>query len=64
LSAELRLLRDDIHRITLELRDRELKAEKLAAKYTTISTKKQGTAVEDEPRSQAYYVIKVRAAWM
>lgn len=52
------MARDDIHRITLELRERGLKVEKLAAKYETISSKHRGAAEDGEVRSQAYFVIK------
>ncbi|MEW5311178.1 MAG: hypothetical protein WDW38_002914 [Sanguina aurantia] len=58
LRAELRMARDDIHRITLELRERGLKVEKLSAKYETISSKHRGAAEDGEVRSQAYFVIK------
>lgn len=56
---ELKLLRDDVHRITLELKERALKVEKLQAKYETLSSKARGAGDDDgEPKSQAYYVIK------
>ncbi|KAL6756441.1 hypothetical protein V8C86DRAFT_2647977 [Haematococcus lacustris] len=60
LRTELKLLRDDIHRITLELRERALKVEKLQSKFEVISTKTRGADDEEggEPKSQAYYVIK------
>lgn len=60
LRTELRLLREDVHRITLELKERLLKVEKLQAKYETISSKHRGAGDSEdaEQHSQAYYVIK------
>ncbi|GIL44733.1 hypothetical protein Vafri_2248 [Volvox africanus] len=59
LRAELRLLREDVHRITLELKERLLRCEKLQAKFEIMSAKNRGAAEEDgEERTQAYFVIK------
>jgi len=62
LRAELRLLRDDIHRLMLELRERSIKVEKLQAKFEVVSTKHHGgpddVGPDGKPHSQAYYVIK------
>ncbi len=59
LRTELKLLREDVHRITLELKERMLRVEKLQNKYETISSKTRGSEGSDEePKSQAYYVIK------
>ncbi|PNH02795.1 Coiled-coil domain-containing protein 39 [Tetrabaena socialis] len=59
LRAELRLLREDVHRITLELKERLLRCEKLQAKFEILSSKHRGAAEEDgEEWSQAYFVIK------
>lgn len=58
LRTELKLLREDLHRITLELKERMMKVEKLQAKYETISSKHRGTEEDGDQRSQAYYVIK------
>lgn len=61
LRAELRAARDDVHRLTLELKERALRVEKLQAKYEILAAKTRGAGELDEngePRSQAYYVIK------
>ena len=60
LRAELKLVREDVHRITLELRERQTKVEKLQNKFETINSKHRGSGDADdgEPKSQAYYVIK------
>ncbi len=60
LKAELKLVREDVHRITLELRERQLRAERLAAKFDSMSSKGRATEEGGEPKSQAYYIIKVR----
>eukprot|EP00899_Mesostigma_viride_P026492 jgi/Mesvir1/7027/Mv09154-RA.2 len=57
LKAELKAVQDDIHRVTLELRERTMKIKKMEAKYT-IMIGKMGTNEDGEPHSQAYYVIK------
>jgi coiled-coil domain-containing protein 39 len=54
----VKLLRDDLHRITLELKERSVKVEKLQAKHETLSAK-GGRDENGEPKSQAYYLIKV-----
>lgn len=60
LRAELKLIKEDIHRITLELRERGMKVEKLESKFDTLSSKNRATDPEGgEPKSQAYYIIKV-----
>ncbi|GFR48534.1 hypothetical protein Agub_g10430 [Astrephomene gubernaculifera] len=60
LRAELRLLREDVHRITLELKERLLRCEKLRAKFEIVSAKNRGASEDDdgEERTQAYFVIK------
>lgn len=50
-------MKDNIHRVTLELKERVLRGEKLKAKYATLSTKGQ-SILDDEPKSQAYFLIK------
>lgn len=53
LRTELKLLRDDVHRITLELKERALKVEKLQNKFETISSKHHASADDEgEPKSQ------------
>ena len=39
LQGESRLLRDEVHRLTLELRERQLALEKLRAKYETLAAR-------------------------
>ncbi|EIE25223.1 hypothetical protein COCSUDRAFT_61461 [Coccomyxa subellipsoidea C-169] len=58
LQAELKMMREDLHRIMLELTERRQRASKLQAKYETQCSKSIGAEGADESRSQAYYVIK------
>lgn len=58
LEAELKLLRDDNHRVTLELQQRRLRVSRLEAKFAVLSKRHQSVYAEEEPKSQAYYVIK------
>lgn len=47
-------------RITLELRDRQAKVDVLAAKFETLAARNRETDAEGgEPKSQAYYIVKV-----
>jgi hypothetical protein len=47
----------------LELRDRQQKVEVLATKFETLTSKNRATDPEGgEPKSQAYYIIKVSSA--
>ena len=61
LLAQLKIIQDDIHRLTLELSEKQLKITKLNAKYDVLAGKMKSA---DEPegmdsdKSQAYYVIK------
>jgi chromosome segregation ATPase len=54
LKAELRTVQDERHKVTMELRDRESKVEKLKARYVAQNSSKDG----EEQHSQAYYVIQ------
>lgn len=58
LEAELKLVKGDLHRVTQELQERRQRVEKLEAKFAVVSTKKKSVYDEEEPKSQAYYVIK------
>jgi coiled-coil domain-containing protein 39 len=58
LEAELKLIRDDCHRVTLELQERRLRVSRLEAKFGVLSTRSKSLYEEEEPKSQAYYVIK------
>lgn len=58
LETELKLLRDDCHRVTLELQQRRLRMGRLEAKFDVMSKRNKSVYEEDEPKSQAYYVIK------
>lgn len=50
----------DAYRLTLELRDRQARVNVLATKFETITSKNRATDPEGgEPKSQAYYIIKV-----
>eukprot|EP00958_Prasinococcus_capsulatus_P014182 scaffold1483_cov379-Prasinococcus_capsulatus_cf.AAC.14 len=57
LRAELKVLQLDIHRATLDQREREVKVCKLKSKYEVIVGKMKADE-ENEERSPAYYVIK------
>jgi hypothetical protein len=47
-------------RLTLELRDRQQKVDVLATKFETLTSKNRVTDPDGgEPKSQAYYIIKV-----
>jgi hypothetical protein len=49
-------------RITLELRDRQTKVDVLHAKFEMLASRAHGTDADGgEPKSQAYYIVKVRA---
>lgn len=61
LKAELRLAEDDRHQLTLELKERESRVEKLEAKYSVLERKGKGTDENGEEVGQAYYVIKAAA---
>lgn len=48
-------------RITLELRDRQTKVDVLHSKFEMLASRAHGTdADRGEPKSQAYYIVKVR----
>lgn len=58
LQAKQKALLDDNHRLTLEVRERELRVEKLEAKFEVISKKGKPSGEDGEEYSQAYFVIK------
>ena len=59
LEAELKLLREDCHRVALELQQRRLRVNRLQAKFDVLAHKHAAERDEKgQPRSQAYYVIK------
>mmetsp|Transcript_5128 Transcript_5128/g.9691 ORF Transcript_5128/g.9691 Transcript_5128/m.9691 type:complete len:950 (+) Transcript_5128:130-2979(+) len=60
LKAQLHTVQDDMHRATLELRERQLRVQKLAAKYEVMVGKRNNKGDDDEEgeHSQAYFVIK------
>lgn len=48
-------------RITLELRDRQTKVDVLHSKFEMLASRAHGTDADGgEPKSQAYYIVKVR----
>lgn len=51
-------MRDDSHRVTLELQQRRLRVSRLEAKFDVFSKRQKSMYEEEEPQSQAYYVIK------
>lgn len=52
------MVQEDVHRLTLELKERELKVQKLENKYNVMVAKARGSGEDGETHSQAYYVIK------
>lgn len=49
------------YRLTLEVRDRQARVDVLGTKFDTLASKNRATdPVGGEPKSQAYYIIKVR----
>ena len=52
LQAELKMMREDLHKIMLELTERTKRASKLQAKYETQCSKRIGVESADEARSQ------------
>eukprot|EP00887_Chlorella_sp_A99_P001108 scaffold14.g1108.t1 len=57
MQGEARLLRDDLSRVTKELKERQLALEKLQAKHATLVLKGRGSEGEGL-QSQAYYIVK------
>eukprot|EP00854_Cymbomonas_tetramitiformis_P008918 gene8918-10568_t len=57
LQAQLKSMTEDLHRATLELKERQLRVQKLQSKYEVLIGRVQPEEGEEE-RSQAYYVIK------
>jgi hypothetical protein len=50
-------------RLTLELRDRQQKVDVLVTKFEMLTSKNRATVPDGgEPKSQAYYIIKVGMA--
>ena len=60
LTAQLKMVQEDIHRATLEMKERSLKVGKLSNKYEILvkRVKKDDDAPDGGEHSQAYYVIK------
>lgn len=56
LKAQFKALHDDVHRLNLELREREMRAQALEAKYGVVSSK--SFKEDGEEKSQAYFLIK------
>lgn len=54
LRAELRMLQEEKHTVTMDLRNRELAVERLKARFETAAK----TSGEEEGHSQSYYIIK------
>ena len=51
LKAEMRTLNDEKHRVTMDLRGKELVVEKLKARFEALST------VQTDDKPQSYYII-------
>lgn len=63
LKAQLKMIGEDVHRATLEMRERAMKVGKLQAKFEVLVHKVKrpggdGDENDGEERSQAYYVVK------
>ena len=56
LAAQLKIVQEDIHRATLEMRERAMKVGRLQNKFDILVNKVKRE--EGEEHSQAYYVIK------
>lgn len=57
LKFELKNVRDDVHRVRLELSDRQSRSEKLRLKHATLLSKKE-SLFDTEPKSREYYMIR------
>ena len=53
LKAELKVLNDDRHNITMELRSRQANVDRLKARFDSVARNEN-----EENHSQAYYIIK------
>ena len=59
LQAQLKILLEDIHRVTLEKKEKEMRIEKLQSKFEVTKGRVQGAGGDDgEEKSQAYFVIE------
>ena len=58
LQAELKMVGEDLHRLNVELKERELRAQTLERKYAVLKSKSGGTGEDGEEKTQAYYVIQ------
>ena len=60
LSAQLKMTQEDIHRASLEMRERSMKVDKLQNKFEILvaRVKRPDDGGEGGKNSQAYYVIK------
>jgi len=62
LRAHLKTVQEDLHRATLELRERELRTQKLQSKYEVMVGKRNNRGGDEDEeegeKSQAYFVIK------
>lgn len=58
LRADLKMAQEEVHAVTMELRDREMKATILSKKYDLLADKmNQEMGEEGERKSPAYYVV-------
>ena len=60
LRAQLKMVTEDSHRVTLELKERQLRASQLEAKYAVVQARTKGAGQDDgsgEAKSAAYYVV-------
>ncbi len=57
--AELKACEESRHQVVMELRERQIKLDRMKAKYDTVAGKLRGSSqgTDGEERSQAYYII-------
>lgn len=55
-KAELKSAEEARHNLAMDLKERQIKVEKLQSKYETIAAKLKGPD-DNEEHSQAYYII-------
>eukprot|EP00939_MAST-03C_sp_MAST-3C-sp1_P005001 g5001.t1 len=58
LRAELKVAEESRHRVTMDMKNREIKVNALRAKFETLAASRIGSADGGEEMSQAHFVIK------
>lgn len=57
LRYELKNIRDDVHRVKLDLAERKQRADKLRRKYETMTSKKESVD-DEEAKSPGYFLVR------